>query len=384
MISTPSSILATRFRKIENDISKQIGTQILDYLFLLSPESKLTVELTQLQTTQNNLLRKYIQIAKEVFIQIGSSFTSPHTSLPEVFKAYMHEVYYLRFLQATQLYTEYQITRVPTVQEANVMTAAPQDNSANDTFGITVPDYCLILDKFSHIDWPSTQALEKREHNIATILSIISEIEDLTAQLSRDFADVTTRGGVPVLFENTLADLQSEITQICLQFFTREVYKLLSKGQNLSQAKDNTSAYYIKSIQSSATIFPAVLSDLDKALRLVMTTFLDSMTELTPATKKDIIQEHLELVLLYIREMRFFATNHYTLKLFAKQIDHPITVPSRYFIDSYLIRSDMSLSSFPLERYRIDYSAACKKLIFETITNGSINPHLTLSEYLKA
>lgn len=380
--STNLADLITALKETEKQIFQMLGGNILDYIFVFAPEQQLEIQNINLSENAKKVVSQYISHAQQILLNLNiTPLIDSSQDLFIQFLHYSHEIYLLRFLQAKQLLAEYQLLRIPTTIEKQLVTQRSEYDT-DQTFSLSLPATCYQTDDFGGLDIKRTIELENKTHKMAAIISTVTERQDLARHLLDDLNQVTLRGFVPMLYESQILEINLKLVDIWLRFFNELIYQYLDKGVGLQEATTNVYAFYLKNL-TSVTQLPAELTKLQVTTVDLINSQLKQISSLNPQTIADLVQDYLELILLYIKEQRFTATNFYRLNF--RFDDQLSDVEQRYDLvfDSYFI-NQADLLNVPIETYGIDLTQAAKELIFKSVTNDLVNPYFTLTDYLQS
>lgn len=366
----------------EQEIRSQLGPAVFDYPFVFNHTVDLEVNLTKLTPAASSAIQNYNQQALAILTALNLNTYADISDQKQLFTALSHEIYLLRYLQALTLFPDYKLVRVLSALEQELLEADSR---------IPVPDRTLVLDlaeeikldQYGLLDAVETAKHEKKEYNLAVLLSTVTHDGDIWPILYEDFNEVTFYAMVDYFHSDNLKLLCQELVSTSSNFFTKEVYKNLKRGLGVRDAKANVSGYFKRILKEPFTEYPDPLKPLEAELEEVIKANLNLIPDLKQETKQTIHNEFLELILLHIREDNFLPFNYYQVQVkSAPEIDNKYYEKYSNLVESFLYYDDGTVSEVPVETYTIAIGQDAKEQVFAYVTNGIENPYYTLNDYL--
>src|SRR3990167_1017249 len=368
--------LFTELSRYEQQIAKKFGTQIFDYLFLFSKDTRLEIKLPLLDSALQTLINNYLVCANKALKELQIP-ANENKDLGKNFLDTLADIYQLRYFDALKVYSEYQLERVPTKNEQqlieNLNPAAEKPGEAPLNIGIFIDDV-FVEDDFGLIDYRATVVKENKEHNIKSYLSAYAQSLQLQKQLFYDLLEVSTRGMVPRLYQEELLDINQEVLTEAIVFFAKRIYEYLKRGFLPKDARENVQEFYNSILQKQNYQYEPEFSELKNSLQAILESLLNSIKDINQETIADLIEEYLELIKIYLQRCLLIPQTLFNFEF--RQLQDEI------FLDSYLIFETGEFSSAPVEIYKISLTDEAKTMIFTHVINGIENPSFTLEDYL--
>ncbi|HLD03445.1 MAG TPA: hypothetical protein VJC17_01595 [Candidatus Dojkabacteria bacterium] len=368
--------LFTELSRYEQQIAKKFGTQIFDYLFLFSKDTRLEIKLPLLDSALQTLINNYLVCANKALKELQIP-ANENKDLGKNFLDTLADIYQLRYFDALKVYSEYQLERVPTKNEQqlieNLNPAAEKPGEAPLNIGIFIDDV-FVEDDFGLIDYRATVVKENKEHNIKSYLSAYAQSLQLQKQLFYDLLEVSTRGMVPRLYQEELLDINQEVLTEAIVFFAKRIYEYLKRGFLPKDARENVQEFYNSILQKQNYQYEPEFSELKNSLQAILESLLNSIKDINQETIADLIEEYLELIKIYLQRGLLIPQTLFNFEF--RQLQDEI------FLDSYLIFETGEFSSAPVEIYKISLTDEAKTMIFTHVINGIENPNFTLEDYL--
>ena len=368
--------LFTELNTYEQQIAKKLGPQIFDYLFLFSKDTSLEIKLPVLDTNTQTLFNNFLLSANKVFKELKIP-PNENKDLGKNFLETLADIYQLRYFDALKVFSEYQLERVPTKNEQQLIRslnqAADKSGETPLNIGIFIED-AFVEDDFGIIDYQASVKKENKEHDIKSYFSAYAQSMQLQKQFFYDLLDVTTRGMVPRLYQDELLKLNQEVLTEAIVFFAKRVYEYLERGFLPKDAQENVQEFYNSILQKQNYEYEPEFSDLKNNLQAILESLLNSINGLNKETISDLIEEYLELLKIYLQRGLLIPKTLFKFEF--RQLQDEI------YLESYLVFETGEFSSAPVETYKIALTDEAKTMIFNHVTNGIENPNFTLEDYL--
>ena len=369
-------VLFTELNTYEQQIAKKLGPQIFDYLFLFSKDTSLEIKLPVLDTNTQTLFNNFLLSANKVFKELKIP-PNENKDLGKNFLETLADIYQLRYFDALKVFSEYQLERVPTKNEQQLIRslnqAADKSGETPLNIGIFIED-AFVEDDFGIIDYQASVKKENKEHDIKSYFSAYAQSMQLQKQFFYDLLDVTTRGMVPRLYQDELLKLNQEVLTEAIVFFAKRVYEYLERGFLPKDAQENVQEFYNSILQKQNYEYEPEFSDLKNNLQAILESLLNSINGLNKETISDLIEEYLELLKIYLQRGLLIPKTLFKFEF--RQLQDEI------YLESYLVFETGEFSSAPVETYKIALTDEAKTMIFNHVTNGIENPNFTLEDYL--
>lgn len=381
MKPTPSQ-QHTQFGKelaeLEMRLSKHIGPHIFDYAAILSPESRLEVNLDSLNATQVKLLEEYNTTTEHILQELHIELDNIHEPRQD-FLEYSRALYRLRYLQALQDFASYTLLKVETRLERKYLETFPQVSAPAETIAIDCPGG-FVSDEWGMLDIAKTIELEQKSHSIAARLSSVSEFGRIDGLIREIHAHITVYGMFGYMYEDELSAHNVATAEYILATMLRAIYAYVSRGYTPIQAEANVKDYYANLAKAGQmnTEFGAIIKHVvDTTQKFVLEkTQNKEMAQVIAKEYEDVIAG------MFIDEL-FRVTNYYKLNFrHGSKLDEYEAEHYQCLIDMMLLTDRGKPSDFPMETYSIELSIPSRDLIFQTVTQGIVNPNYTFSDYM--
>jgi hypothetical protein len=367
--------------ELEGRIASEISPEILDYLFLLDSNSKRKVSFnTPLTNKQISLLQEYNALGITVSKEVGIDLKFASEDVFEKFIEVSHEIYLMRFIEARKYFVEYALVRVLSEPEMLYLREANIDREQMFSIEIVMPE-ALILEASGKLDFDKTEALEARTNQIASTLSSYSNLFDLSSRIYTDLYNLSMRTFLISMNQNLLVTLLQDVLHIIIIEANKEVYKYLNSGYRPTEAIDNVKSMFKKS-KNSRTVFPDRFVSFQKDIEEIIDESLQSLKNNDIKLISELKTQIIELLILYIREGLVVSSNFYKVDFIHHNDLSEATSKYKHIINTYLIDDFGKTLREPSETYDIRFSQRFKKILFNLLTNGNINPILPLEKYL--
>lgn len=367
---------------LEKRIASEISPFVLDYLFVLAPEMKKEINFnTPLTGSQIKLLQEYNSIASKI---LDISQVTVNIKTDEVFKKFIdfsHEIFLFRYVEARRYFIEYCLKRVLSEPELRNLQDYSPDAEQETSVEIVIPE-AFIVNPAGVVDFYKSAQQEEKHNLIASTLSSYSNFLDLSSRLYKDIYNLSKYTFLISMNQNVLVQLFQDVLQVIIIEINKEVYKYINSGYKAGEAIENIISLLKQTTKNED--YPDLLAHLKKDVEELID---DGLAEITLKDKQIILElknDIISLLLLYIHEGLIVSSNFYKVE-FVHHDDLPELISSyRHIINIYLYDDFGNTIVDPSETYEIAYSTSFKTILFNLVTNGNINPVLTLDNYLQS
>lgn len=367
---------------LEKQIANQISPEIFDYMFLLRPETSQEIKLTSaLSLRQLDLLNQYNSASSTYIKSLGIEPEEIKGETFEKFLALSRNIYLIRFIEARKLFAEYSLFAIPSIEAMNLSYNFSGNIEPAMSMEIKIPD-SLFTTSEGGLDLDKTITMEEKTNNIKSTLSSFSVFLDLATKSLRDLTNITTRAFLVSMNQNILLELMQIILQILTIEIGKNVYEYIDKGYPPLEGVDNVTSLLKKTTKKTGTELPAMLSHIQKDIENLIDENLQLHIHLEKVILTDLKNEIMELIVHYCSQGQVVPLNFYKLVF-----QHHADLPEEYeryhhVLNVYLLDDFRNTSRNPNEIYDIDFSRSFKETLFKLVTNGTVNPTLTLEEYI--
>lgn len=367
--------------KHERRIASEISPEVLDYLFLLDSNNKQKVSFnTPLTGKQIALLQEYNSIGIKILEEVEINLDITSSDVFDRFIEISHEIYLLRFTEARKYFVEYALVRVLSETESNYLQETKQNREQMFSIEIVIPE-AFVLEPSGNLDYEKTVALENRTNLIAATLSSYSNLLDLSSRMYKDLYNLSPRTFLISMNQNLLVSLLQDLLHILIIEGNKEVYKYINSGYSPTEAIDNVKSMLSKS-KVSKTEFPERFTPFQKDIEEIISMSLQSLKNNDKILITELKALIIEVLILYIREGLIISSNFYKIE-FVHHNDLPeILSKYKHIINTYLLDDFGKTLKVPSETYDIRFSQKFKKILFNLLTNGNVNPNMPLEKYL--
>lgn len=367
--------------KLESRIASEISPEVLDYLFLLDPNSKQRASFnTPLTGKQLSLLQEYNTLGNNISKEVGIDMKVTSEDVFEKFTQIIQQMYLMKFVETRKYFVEYAFVRVLSEPEKLYLREASIDREQMFTVEIVMPQV-LVLEPSGKIDFDSTQDLEEKTNQIASTLSSYSNLFDLSSRLYRDIYNLSLRTFLISMNQDLLVSLSQDILHILIIEVNKDVYKYINSGYTPTEAIDNIKSM-LKKTKISRTVFPERFAPFQADIEEIIEESLQSLKN----NDKKLISEMkfmlIELLILYIREGLIVSSNFYKIEFVHHNDLSEVISMYKHIINTYLLDDFGQTLREPSETYDIRFSRRFKKILFNLLTNGNVNPNMPLEKYL--
>jgi len=367
---------------LEKKIASQISPEIFDYMFLLTPETSQEIKLTSsLSMRQMSLLDQYNLISSQYIESLGIKLEELKTGTFEKFLTLSRNIYLIRFVESRKLFAEYSLFAVPSIEEMNLSYNFSGNIEPAMSMEIKIPDSLLISNN-GELDFDKTVETEEKTNDIKSTLSSFSIFLDLANKSLRDLTNITMRAFLVSMNQNILLELMQIVLQILTIEISKTVYDYINKGYPPLEAVNNTTSLLLKTTKKTGTKLPDMLNHIQKDIEGLIEENLQLHIRLEKQILVDLKNEIMELIVHYCSQGLIVPTNFYKVVF-----QHHSDLPEEYLkyhhiMNVYLLDDFGDTSQNPNELYDIDFSRSFKEMLFNLVTNGTVNPNLTLEEYV--
>jgi len=367
--------------KLERTIALEISPEVLDYLFLLDSNNKQKVSFnTPLTGKQIALLQEYNSIGIKILEEVEINLDITSSDVFDRFIEISHEIYLLRFTEARKYFVEYALVRVLSETESNYLQETKQNREQMFSIEIVIPE-AFVLGPSGNLDYEKTVALENRTNLIAATLSSYSNLLDLSSRMYKDLYNLSPRTFLISMNQNLLVNLLQDLLHILIVEGNKEVYKYINSGYRPTEAIDNVKSMLSKS-KVSKTEFPERFTPFQNDIEEIISVSLQSLKNNDKILITELKALIIEVLILYIREGLIISSNFYKIE-FVHHNDLPeILSKYKHIINTYLLDDFGKTLKVPSETYDIRFSQKFKKILFNLLTNGNVNPNMPLEKYL--
>jgi hypothetical protein len=367
--------------KLEGRIAAEISPEILDYIFLLDHHTKQKATFnTPLKGNQIALLQEYNALGTNISKELGIELKITSDDVFEKYLEISHEMYLMRFIEARKYFVEYALVRVMSEPEILYLREASIDREQMFTLEIVMPE-SIILESSGELNYEKTKLLEAKTNQIASTLSSYSNLFDLSSRLYKDIYDLSLKTFLVSMNQDLLITLLQDILHIVIIEANKDVYKYLNSGYRPTEAIDNVKSMFKKS-NISRTAFPERFAPLQSDIELIIEESLQSLKNNEKSLIAELKSIIIELLILYIREGLVVSSNFYKIEFVHHNDLSEITSKYKHIINTYLLDDFGKTLQEPSETYDIRFSQRFKKILFNLLTNGNINPNMSLEKYL--
>jgi len=370
-------------KEIETAVTKQLSPLVWDYGPALLGSPPLALDTVNLTPETTSLLKSYLNKVQDILTALKlPQMPELEGKILQNFSEAMHTLYYLKEQQAEVLFADYELLRIQTWVETKIFEYSQGLMSEPEqTFAVNIQG-TIVTDADKKVDIEATLAKENNEHNIKSYLSGFPFAKKGRDSFLRDFMKFTTKGMVPRFYFNEMEELcQSLLTEVMI-VTSKQVYNYLSKGYTPKQAETNSYNYFLQILKDQNGKFEPDLAGLGQKLRDITTEALGAIKPLEEQTRKIITEELLSFMSDYFKTNKVFPWNYYKFEIRKANPKHQSEMDFDYVIDSFLMESDGSVTSYPVETYAFAFTPEAKIDIFNFVTDGFINPNYSLEDYL--
>lgn len=381
-ITVQTSTIVEEISNLEKQISDVISPQFLDYVFILSPHRQDQIVLSRpLTLKQSNIIDRYNKIVIDYFESINLPIDVEGKNQFETYMETSRNVYLTRFIEARMLFAEYALFSIPTKEAIDLSNKFSPDLEPAVSMEIKISDSMYLFDD-GNLDFKKTVRKEESSNMTKATLSSYDNLSYLTYKSVRDLYNITTRAFLVNLNQDALVNLMEVVIQKIIIESNRLVYSYIDKGYPAINAIENVKSLLEKSTKKEGTELPGLFKEIKKDVEDTIDFNLEENIKLEKKYRDELRNEILELLVHYSSIGKYVSSNFYQLKFLEFEQLPDAYKRYHHVVESYLYDDYGNLSSFPVEAYDIDFSRDFKRTLFELVTNGNINPNLTLEDYL--
>lgn len=385
--------ILTKISDAESQLTILLGNSIWGYANILDEKREnYTLIINSLNEDQKKALREYIEAVNlllveseltEVIIASDNSY-SELDNFTNAFIEASSMLYSLRYAWAIKEFSSYQLIRVYTWLETEMLKKGNMQDHPDTAITIAIPlAEAIQLTDNGNFDLQKTANTEAENHFIKTFLSFSTHTKVIQNKLYQDMLDFSSYGMIPRLFEDEIQKMTAEIARILVIEPTSMVYRYLARGYTLSQSIQNVSNYYQNVIKSQNEKLSPTFSELELNLTEAINASLEKIPNLKEETKATYLNETIIQSISILKSKILLPINYYQLN-FRKA--NPSYISEKYYdfvVDSFVYDGNRVMNEYPIETYAIELTDNAKEQIFASVTNGNINPDYSLNHYLR-
>lgn len=377
------TILQTKLKeiyKLEVEIAKSVSPSLLDYVYIIAPNFAQEIKLNNLSKAQEDVLARYNTKAKEILEDLTINLDVNDLSIFETFLELSHNIYLLRFVEARRIFADYSLFRVPTLEEKDFGKDMDEPTFELVSLEINIPGAFEITED-GLLDLNKTIEKESKEYAIRSTLSSFSNMYIQSEQMLRDLMNISENQIFVSVNQKTLLAIFERILQALIIRADAEVYSYLEKGFSPLESIGNVKDYILKTTPATGNDLPKIFAEFQNELTEIIVTEL-SKTHLDQTLLNKVQTDIIQLLMQYCRTGDLVSENFYKLEFVPYDQLSDLEKDYHNLINVYLLDDTGATLRTPSESYDIAFSRTFKRDLFELVTNGVVNPYLTLEDYL--
>lgn len=369
--------------KLESELASIISPAILDYAYILTPKTAPQINLNlALNDNQKVVLENYIKKSSEVLKQFGVEIDISKKSVFEQFILFSRHIYLLRFMEARRLFAAYSLYRVPTPEERAFGKQIDENGYEAILLEIEIPN-AFVIDNDGLLDLASSIENEQETSIIRSTLSSYTILFDVVENIFTDLFNINETQIFMTIHKDLLMKMFEDILQLLIVEANKETYNYLAKGYQPIEAVETVKSYISKITNTEGTKLPEIFSKVeDNILEIINLAF--SEIKIDKKVRDDTTRDILHLVLNYCRRGKIVSDNLFKIEYIPHNELSELESEYHNLINVYILDNFGGILSKPSESYDINFSQNFKKDLFELVTNGVVNPNLTLDDYLQS
>lgn len=385
--------ILNKISETETKLTELLGGDIWGYANILDEKRKsYALTIASLNEQQKIALSNYIAAVNNLLLnldlsEVTISTDNAYSELDNYTTAFVEAssiVFSLRYAWALKEFASYQLIRVKTWLETELLKKGGFENHPDTDITIAIPlTEAILTSENGDIDLQKTANAEAQSHLIKTFLSISTHVKVIKHKLFQDMLDYSSFGMIPRLFEDEIQTMAEGLAKALIADPTNMVYNYLARGYTLSESIQNVNKYYENVIQSQAGKLAPTFSDLETILKEVITSILDVIPNIKAETKVIYTAETINQSIAILMSKQVFPMNFYQLTFRKANPNFASEKFYNYAVDSFVYNGNRIINEYPIETYAIELTEEAKEQIFESVTNGNINPKYTLKDYLR-
>lgn len=383
LTKTITTDMVNEIAYLEAEIASILSPYALDYIEILSPNNTNNIQLSKpLTAAQITLLTKYNDMAKSVLKIFEVEVELTNKELFNKFLEYSRMIYLVRYIETRKLFASYSLFSIPTIESHQIAQSLNPEKEPIISLEIKA-DEIFVLKESGELDFDKTVKKEEETNLIKRILSSISNYHELAGKAMFDLSNITTRAFLVSMNKDLLYELFQNIFQNLIIEINKSVYDYIDRGYTTLESRNNVIEFLKKSTAKSGTKLPKMLDKSQKEIEEILNININEQLKINDnKIKAELIDEIMQLVVHYCSLGYFVPENFYKLK-FIEHTDLPIAYENyHHVVEIYLLDDYNQTSEYASEAYDIDFSRDFKKTLFELVTNGNINPLLTLEDFM--
>lgn len=385
--TTPTQTLledpVTELTNLEQEISETFPGEIFDYPFILSPRVDSLVSLTTpLNARQIEILTKYNDFATTLFSHLGIPLDVPQKyTVFEKFLEFSRNIYLVRFVEARKLFAQYSLFAIPTEGAIEIATELGDFSENTLSMEINIPG-TFVVDDNGILDFEKTVDQETKTNLIRSTISSFGNFIDLANKSIVDLMNITTRSFLISMNEQIILEIMQVVLQNLIIEVNKLVYNYLDRGYPPHESYENVRQLLITTTNKTGTKLPDALKHLQADTEKIIMESIKQNIKVGENVQRDLFTDIMELIVHYSTRGELVSKNLYKLK-FVHYMDLPVAYEMYHHVVEVFLLDDFGDSlSVPSEAYDIDFSRESKEAMFRLVSNGFINPRLTLNDYL--
>lgn len=165
------------------------------------------------------------------------------------------------------------------------------------------------------IDLKAFESLISKNSDIQSMFSVITSISTLAPFIKKNFVEETTRGFLPIIYEEEIDQMIMEISDELIYNFAKQVYSSIKGDIPILEPLSTLKKYYSQNVDFKAYQIPDNLNELDIKLRKIIIDSLSKIKDLSPKTQEETMYEILEIVYMCIQMGLVFPDYYYDIKM---------------------------------------------------------------------